>query len=259
MKSIRKNFIFNFLFIILGLILIYLFSLPFLRFHVLNIGNKLGLAAGFFFILIGIFFSKIIDGIKSAWSKNAGKIFLIFVSSFLIFSFTIFLIANILMLSKISWKNPQKNIVIVLGCQVIGENPSIMLSERINAAYNYLLENPEAVAILSGGQGKTEAISEAECIFRNLVKKGISENRLLKEDKSTSTEENLLFSKKIIEENQLSSEVVLITNEFHCYRAEYMAKKQNLLPQTYSAKTHWYLFPTFYLREICAITAQCIF
>lgn len=51
---------------------------------------------------------------------------------------------------------------------------------------------------------------------------------------------------------------MIITNDYHCYRAAYFAKQLGLQPKTYSAKTHWYLLPTFYLREICAIIFQCI-
>ena len=95
-------------------------------------------------------------------------------------------------------------------------------------------------------------------MYRALLKKGISEDRLLKENQSTSTKENITFSKQIILEKQLSTEVMIITNDYHCYRAAYFAKQLGLQPKTYSAKTHWYLVPTFYLREICAIIFQCI-
>ena len=83
-------------------------------------------------------------------------------------------------------------------------------------------------------------------------------NRLLKENQSTTTKENITFSKQIILEKQLSTEVMIITNDYHCYRAAYFAKQLGLQPKTYSAKTDWYLLPTFYLREICAIIFQCI-
>ena len=73
-----------------------------------------------------------------------------------------------------------------------------------------------------------------------------------------STQENDLENRLATLEKQLSTEVMIITNDFHCYRAAYFAKQLGLQPKTYSAKTHWYLLPTFYLREICAIIFQCI-
>lgn len=163
------------------------------------------------------------------------------------------------MFSKISTDVYNAQTVIILGCQVIGESPSIMLNERINVGYRYLMENPHAKAILSGGQGNDERISEAECMYRALVNKGIEKDRLIKEEKSSSTYENLIFSKDIIQDKNLSTEVTLITNDFHCYRAAYFADKIGLNAQAYSARTRWYFFPTFYLREICAIIVQCIF
>ena len=93
--------------------------------------------------------------------------------------------------------------MIVLGCGVNGDRPSLMLTERLDAAYDYLNTHEEVVCILSGGQGKGENISEAECMYRSLTEKGIARDRLYKEDRSTSTRENLLYSKKIIEEKNL--------------------------------------------------------
>ena len=259
-KMKKKYFLVRLLITLFSSLLIFLFILPYLLllFKVINIGNILGLCIGFFILFIGLFLPRIINIIKKLLKLKLGKILILFLSSILVIGFIFFTYAQYLMISKISTKNQQINTVIVLGCRVIGETPSIMLNERINACYKYLTNNPYAIAILSGGQGIDEGISEAECMYRALLKKGISEDRLLKENQSTSTKENLTFSKQIILEKQLSTEVMIITNDYHCYRAAYFAKQLGLQPKTYSAKTHWYLLPTFYLREICAIIFQCI-
>ena len=65
--------------------------------------------------------------------------------------------------------------VVVLGCQVKGEAPSLTLTERLDAAYDYLCSHPDAACILSGGQGDDEKISEAECMYRYLTKKGFDD------------------------------------------------------------------------------------
>ena len=90
-------------------------------------------------------------------------------------------------------KAPAENgeYVIVLGAQVRGEVPTLVLSARIRAAAEYLKEHPQAIAVASGGKGSGESISEAEAIHRGLVRLGIAEERILLEDKSTSTAENL--------------------------------------------------------------------
>lgn len=113
--------------------------------------------------------------------------------------------------------------IIVLGAGVNGTVPLRPLKLRIDYAYDYLSRNPETMAVASGGQGFGEDISEAECIRRNLVNRGIDENRILLEDKSTSTEENLKFSKVFIENG---ASVGILTNSFHLYRAEKIAEAE---------------------------------
>lgn len=145
---------------------------------------------------------------------------------------------------------PEKNLeyVIVLGAGVNGTTPSIPLVKRIEEAYNYMSDNPDTLLIASGGQGFNESISEAECIKRELVKYGISEDRILLEDKSTSTIENLRFSMDIIKNPDAN--VGIITNSFHEYRAGIIAKHEGYTnAHSVPAKT---LFPVgihYMLRE----------
>lgn len=107
--------------------------------------------------------------------------------------------------------------IIVLGAHVRGTTPSAALRWRITRAYEYLTENPNTVAILSGGQGSGEEISEAECMRRELTALGIPESRLILEDNSTSTAENMEFSFRII--GDLSASVGIVTNNFHVWRS----------------------------------------
>ena len=113
--------------------------------------------------------------------------------------------------------------VIVLGAGVNGETPSIPLVKRIDEGYDYMVKNPDTILIASGGKGFMEDISEAECIKRELVKKGLSEDRIILEDRSTSTIENLKYSLEII--GDPDAEVGIITNSFHEYRAGLIAEK----------------------------------
>lgn len=114
--------------------------------------------------------------------------------------------------------------VIVLGAQVKGEEPSPTLEQRISRAAEYMKENPDTLLIASGGQGSDEEISEAECIRRTLMEKhGIAGDRILMEDQSTSTAENLRYSMEII--GNADASVGVITNGFHEYRAMMFARK----------------------------------
>ena len=125
--------------------------------------------------------------------------------------------------------------------------------------YQYLNENPKLQCILSGGQGANEEISEAKCMYQYLVSKGIDPHRLYQEDKSTSTRENILFSYQLIKKENLPKAITIITNEFHEYRAQTIARRLNIKSYAISAHTAWWLFPTYFVREIFGIVYEFIF
>ena len=114
--------------------------------------------------------------------------------------------------------------VIVLGAGVNGETPSLTLRTRIDAAAAYLEEHPDVPVIISGGQGPGEAITEAECMRRALVRRGVDESRLYPEERSTSTQENLRYSRAILEELGVdpAQRVAIVTSDFHLCRARLM-------------------------------------
>lgn len=114
--------------------------------------------------------------------------------------------------------------VIVLGAGVNGETPSLTLRTRIDAAAAYLEEHPDVPVVLSGGQGPGEAITEAECMRRALVRRGVDESRLYPEERSTSTQENLRYSRAILEELGVdpAQRVAIVTSDFHLCRARLM-------------------------------------
>jgi uncharacterized SAM-binding protein YcdF (DUF218 family) len=143
--------------------------------------------------------------------------------------------------------------VVVLGCQVHGTTPSLMLSRRINAAYEYLEANPNASCIASGGQGPGEDITEAQAIRDVLVGKGIDENRIFLEDTSTSTLENIGFSAQVIREHGLPRQVAVASDNFHQFRAHGNARKEGLEPYALSCWAPWWLGPGYWVREAIAI------
>ena len=147
--------------------------------------------------------------------------------------------------------------VIVLGAKVNGTTPSLSLRYRIDSAAEYLKGNPGSVAVASGGQGNDEAISEGLAIKNSLEAKGIETERILIEDRSTSTEENLIFSRALIESSggSADSSVVIVTSDFHMFRALRLAKKLGYTNVTGStAKTMWALIPQNHVREILAVS-----
>ncbi|MBR6765253.1 MAG: YdcF family protein [Clostridia bacterium] len=151
--------------------------------------------------------------------------------------------------------------VIVLGAGVHGTTPSRVLRQRIDAAYDFLTKHPEAIAILSGGKGDGEDISEAQCMKNELIKKGISPNRLIMEDRSTSTEENVRFSKEIL--SKIAPEqksVTVISSDTHMYRASLILRKNGFEPSLYSAYTDYPILRFSYmLRESVAVWVEWLF
>ncbi len=113
--------------------------------------------------------------------------------------------------------------VIVLGAQMKTSGPSRALQYRLDEAIRYLNENPDAKVIVSGGQGSDEPVSEAQGMYDYLVKKGISADRISKEDKSRNTFENLTYSARFLDQEKDS--VAVVTNNFHVFRAVKIAKK----------------------------------
>lgn len=156
-------------------------------------------------------------------------------------------------------RKPQENAtVVVLGCRVYGERASLSMVERLEAAYEYLTEYEEAVCVLSGGQGPGEDITEAECMYRWLVDKGVAPQRLYKEEDSVSTRENLAFSKRLIAEEGLNTSIAITTSEYHQYRAGKIAESLDIEYGAISGKTAIWLFPTYYVRELYGILYEWI-
>lgn len=144
--------------------------------------------------------------------------------------------------------------VIVLGCGIRGERVSVGLAKRLNKAYEYYERNPEVTIIVSGGQGPQEDIPEALAMKRYLVEKGIPEDKIIMEDKSTSTIENFRFSHEIMKEKGLSeTSVVFVTNAYHIYRGAYYAEKEGLTVTHLGTDIIWYTIPMNYMREMIAV------
>ncbi|MGG4488042.1 YdcF family protein [Metabacillus idriensis] len=142
--------------------------------------------------------------------------------------------------------------LIVLGAKVKGTVPSLSLQYRADAAAEYLKDNPNTIAVASGGQGPGEEITEAEAISRILQNHGIEESRIIKESKSTSTIENLTFSKALLPPNVKKG--LIVTNDFHIYRSCMIAKDLGLDAKGLAAKTPASAILKSYIREYLAIT-----
>ncbi len=221
-------------------------------------GTIIGCVIFSLIIALCVFWKPFKRLVKWLWKRVFGKITLIFLGSFtaLIMGTCAFFTINMALHAEIPLEKTEA--VIILGCQVRGETPSQMLKRRLDAALEVLNDNPEAVCVMSGGRGNGEDISEAECMRRYLTAAGIDEARLYAEDKSTSTRENIAFSAEILENLGISENIMLVTNEFHQYRAYIYASRAGLKTGAHSAKTPLQNLLNYGLRENAALFAACV-
>ncbi len=128
--------------------------------------------------------------------------------------------------------------ILVLGSGLNGSIPSYSLVKRLECAVQLLQKHPETPVILSGGRGPGENITEAQAMRKFLLEKGISSNRIFLEERSTDTAENILFSKKILEQifpDKRTIRVTLVTNHFHMLRANLTASRYKFHCTSYAA------------------------
>lgn len=242
---------------ILGILLGLWFLAPFFTKRILNIGNLLGIIISLCILIYGLFHTEVHHIATMLWN-HAGwtRGLCIVLLLFLTLGVGIFLCNSIRIVLALGRRPNQPCTVIILGCKVYGTKASLMLTERLDAAASYLKEHPEADCIVSGGKGADEDISEAACMYRYLLEHAVPIHRIYLEDTSTTTRENLLFSSEIIKRQRLDSHLAIVSNEFHIYRAMSIARKLGFDAYCLPAKTAWWLFPTYFVREVLAIVSE---
>jgi len=120
-------------------------------------------------------------------------------------------------------------VVLLFGCRAYGWEPSLTLALRLEAAYALLEAMPEALCLVSGGQGTNETVPEAEVMRAWLISHGIDEARILMEGDSHSTSENVRFSKDVLAENGLADHrIVGVSTAFHLPRIGMLSERYGL-------------------------------
>lgn len=235
------------------------FALPLSLSVSLNIGNFTGLAVSVLLCLYGLLMPWVHD-ILAKWRVH--KVLRWLYRGILGIIALVVLLVMVESTCMIVAANKEPGpgaTVVVLGCRVYGERASLSMIERLDAAYEYLTEHPESVCVLSGGKGDGENITEAECMYRYLINKGIAASRLYKEEASATTRENLLFSEQLMKEQGLPTDIAIATSEYHMYRAGMIADKLNITWAAVPGKTAIWLFPTYYVRELYGILYEWFF
>ncbi len=227
-------------------------------FHIRGIG-VISSSAVMLFIFLTAMFWHLIDRNwtfkKAAIVSLAGLLFTVCVIAFGIVT------GMMLKASLIAMPSDSANCtVVVLGCKAHGDQPSWMLTDRLEKAYAVLTEHPGVKCVVTGGRGDDEQYTEAYVMKKYLVEKGISPDRIYVEELSQSTEENLLYTKSIIKLNGLSENIVIVTDRFHELRARIWAEKSGF-KTIYSAccETRSYLVTGYWFREMFGLARLYVF
>lgn len=213
----KKSLVYTIIWIVAGILLIgYGF-----------VGYRAGSGNGFYKVWIagGIlcFLMEVLRRLK-VWDKLPKPLKVIFLS-IVGAGLALFIAVEGFILSGFGKKGePGLDYIIVLGAQVRRTGPSVVLKYRLDKAYDYLIENPETICICSGGKGSNEHIPEGEGMRDYLLGKGIDESRIIVENKSENTVQNILYSYELVDEER--DRIGIVTNNFHVFRATAIARKQ---------------------------------
>jgi len=218
------------------------------------------LSQSFIWILLGVFFIAL--GVGSDRAKYTR-----YKKRYIIFLLCIFLCISIFLIpvSRICVNlqgNEKKDLdyIIVLGAKLSNNGISGQLKERCDKAAEYLEENPNTKCIVSGGKGKDEYISEALGMYEYLVGEWhIDKNRIIMENESTNTQENILFSLNLVKLDKENAKVGIVSNDYHLKRARYILSQNgveniNCIP----AETYLFYLPHYVLRESFALLKEYI-
>ncbi len=239
---------------LISFILLMLFIAPCFK-GIVNLGNIAGMIVSGAVLAAVIFYPQVKAFAGRLWEKPAGKVLLCSAAVMTAVGVVLAAVISFFMVRAMN-DRPQSSdtTVVVLGCKVKNGAPSRMLRKRLDAAYDFLVEEPDVKVIVSGGKGSDEIISEAQCMRDYLVGRGLSPERIYMEDKSEDTEQNLRYSKDIIEREGLPERITIVTDGYHQLRAEMLADKLGMEAWNISADTSDWLIPTYWVREWIGVT-----
>ncbi len=179
-----------------------------------------------------------------------------FISTSIIY-FSMWILTFVLYIVSIQFMPHRMNFkyIIIHGCGLIGgKRVSKLLSDRIDKAieiYEKCADKP--IIIASGGKGTDEAVSEADAIKGYLLEHGIPEDKIIAEDRSTTTMENLQNCREIINRRNEKGRIALVSSNYHIYRCILYASKLGMKCTGIGAKVAFYYFPSATLREFAAV------
>ncbi len=157
---------------------------------------------------------------------------------------------------------PDKDFLIILGCGIRKDGtPSPLLRGRIDRALDFRnrqvqTTGKDLIFVTSGGQGPDEVQSESASMKQYLLEKGVPEERIIEEDRSTSTFENMKFSKEKIWEKNPDGKIAFSTTNYHVFRGGLYARRVKMRALGMGAKTKWYFWPNAAVREFVGLLTE---
>ncbi|MBQ1468614.1 MAG: YdcF family protein [Solobacterium sp.] len=242
--------------ILIGITGLFVFSIPLFA-GIFNFGSLAGILLSLPLLLAGLFDSRLRELCADvSWVRILCRLvqcgYLVFLA------IAVITCACMIKETRNTPEEDKEYTMVVLGCGLEGDQPSLMLWYRLKRAEAYLKDHPEMKVVVSGGQGGDEIMPEARCMKQWLLNHGITEDRVYSEERSRSTAENLRYTMEIIKENHLPEEIIIVTNDFHAYRAGYIAKKQGIKHRTLAGHSTWWLYPISVLREVFGIAWEWV-
>ena len=159
----------------------------------------------------------------------------------------------------------EPQVMVILGCQVKPWGPSILLQDRLDKALDYLENEPDMTVVVSGGQGPDEHISEARVMADYLIEQGIGQERILLEDQSHNTVQNLTLTRQLLDElgYDLEQDIVVVSNGFHLTRVRMLWDRvwggEDNLSTLAAPSSHVPSRLKMYLREPLALVKSFVF
>ncbi|WP_052345740.1 YdcF family protein [Paucisalibacillus sp. EB02] len=231
---------------------LYVFSLIYVSGNI-DFGIIIITVMGIVFLLLAIFHKRFFSFLrKKRWLRYM-------VTGVLVISVITIMFFEILMYQAQEDSLPSGDVpILVLGAGLINGEPSPTLKRRLNKAYDIYQQNPTTI-VTSGGVDYNEEISEGEAMKRYLVSLGVEPTDILVEDKSTSTHENFLFSKELLAPSELKPEIIVITNDFHMFRAKMIGGRVGFTVYAAPSETPKHILVQAHIREYFAIINTYLF
>lgn len=216
--------------------------------------NWFYLAAGIFLFVLAFLLERL-RGISK-------KIYVIALIPILLLAFSFLFVEFQIVSFSMRGCDPDARYVIVLGSQIRSDGPSNDYKARLDSAYEYLMEYPDVKLITTGGKGENEPISEGEGGAVYLKEKGIAETRILVEDESVNTYENLANAGKIMKEDggDIGRDgIVIVSADYHLFRASLLARELGYKNVSFKGGHGLaVLLPHYYTREFFALIKEAI-